>query len=56
MEHFINVRFRNTLRASTLKPLSDDAALEKGVETLHEIFLYTIVLGIPLWEMNKSSN
>lgn len=31
-------------------------ALERGVETIHEIVLYTVVLGIPLWEMNKSSN
>lgn len=56
MEHFINSNFRNSQRSSQLKPLTDEAALEKGVEAFHEIVLYLAVLGVPLWEMNKSSN
>jgi hypothetical protein len=36
--------------------LSDEVALERGVEFLHEVVLYSLIFGIPLWEMNRSSN
>jgi len=34
-----------------IKPLSDDVALDKGVEFFYEIFFYSIVLSLPLYEM-----
>lgn len=34
-----------------IKPLSDDVALEKGVEFFYEILVYSILLGLPIYEM-----
>ena len=34
-----------------IKPLSDDVALDKGVEFFYEVIFYTIVLSLPLYEM-----
>jgi optic atrophy 3 protein len=39
---------------STIKPLTDDKALERGAELISEIIVYTILLTIPIYEMMKS--
>jgi hypothetical protein len=30
-------------------------ALEKGIEGIYEIFFYSIVIGLPLYEMHRSA-
>ena len=39
-----------------IKNLNDNDALNKGVEFFYEIILYSILIFLPLYEMNKSSN
>src|SRR4051812_1045059 len=34
-----------------IKPLSDDVAVDKGVEFFYEVLFYGIVLSLPLYEM-----
>lgn len=34
-----------------IKPLSDDVAIDKGVEFFYEVIFYSIVLSLPLYEM-----
>jgi hypothetical protein len=43
-----------TKETSTIKPLTDDKALERGAELISEIIVYTILLTIPIYEMIKS--
>lgn len=38
------------------KPLNDELALEKGIEFFYEIIFYSIVIGLPLYEMMRASN
>jgi hypothetical protein len=46
--------FGMTKETSTIKPLTDDKALERGAELISEIIVYTILLTIPIYEMIKS--
>ena len=52
-ESWINRRFLKieTPDALFIKPLSDEVALEKGVEFFYEIMVYLILLVLPLYEM-----
>ena len=34
-----------------IKPLSDDVAIDKGVEFFYEVIFYSIILTLPLYEM-----
>lgn len=36
-----------------IKPLNDEQALEKGVEFFYEILFYSILIGLPTYEMMK---
>jgi len=41
-----------------IKPLSDDVALDKGVEFFYEIFFYGIIISLPLleiWDQQQSN-
>lgn len=38
-----------------VKPLTNDQALEKGVEFFYEIVFYSILIGIPTYEMYKAA-
>mmetsp|Transcript_36546 Transcript_36546/g.37942 ORF Transcript_36546/g.37942 Transcript_36546/m.37942 type:complete len:169 (-) Transcript_36546:50-556(-) len=38
-----------------IKLLPAERALEKGIEFFSEIVMYSIIIGIPLWEMKKAS-
>jgi len=53
METKINKKFLKIEIADDvfIKPLSDDVALDKGVEFFYEIFFYSIILSLPLYEM-----
>lgn len=42
-----------------IKPLSEEKALEKGAESIGELFVYAILISLPIWEimkLTKSSN
>ena len=39
-----------------VKPLNDEVALEKGVEFFYEILIYGVILGLTLYELNRTSN
>ena len=58
--HYYQTKFnRKILKLNTMDPiklLPEDKAIERGVEFLSEIFLYTIMIGIPIWELSKNSN
>lgn len=53
METKINKKFLkiNTADEIFIKPLSDDVAVEKGVEFFYEVILYGIMISLPLYEM-----
>ena len=57
-ESWINRKFLKieTPDALFIKPLSDDVALEKGVEFFYEIMVYLILLVLPLYEMYTTHN
>ena len=48
-ENFINYTIRKMNKPKNQREISEDMALEKGIETLHELFLYSVVLGVPLY-------
>lgn len=54
----INRKFLNLSSnfAFRIKPLSDEDAITKGVEFFYEVILYTILITIPLYEMNRGQN
>lgn len=56
MEHHINRRFLG-IKADPnflgVPPLSDEIALEKGVEYTYEVFLYGFLILVPLYELKK---
>ena len=39
-----------------VKPLNNEVALEKGVEFFYEILIYGVILGLTLYELNRTSN
>jgi len=53
LETKINKKFLKIPNADEIfvKPLSDDVAIEKGVEFFYEIVLYSILISLPLYEM-----
>jgi hypothetical protein len=53
METKINKKFLKipTVDEIFVKPLSDDVAIEKGVEFFYEVVLYGILISLPLYEM-----
>lgn len=53
METKINKKFLkiNTADEIFIKPLSEDVAVEKGVEFFYEVLLYGIMISLPLYEM-----
>lgn len=63
-EVFINRRFLRSENGEHYKPLKDDVALEKGTrytlcegaEFLSEMMLYSILLGLPLYEIARAHN
>ena len=55
MENWVNHRVLRShphLRTSSQR---EEVLLERGIETFSEIIMYLIILGIPFWEMYKSS-
>lgn len=55
METKVNKKFLKIEVAEDLfiKPLSEDVAVDKGVEFFYEIIFYSIILCLPLYEMWK---
>jgi hypothetical protein len=51
----INRRFLRIGSNFAHKPLSDELALEKGIEFFYEILFYCIVIGLPLYEIWRAS-
>ena len=53
METKINKKFLKISVADDIfiKPLSDDVALDRGVEFFYEVIFYSIILALPLYEM-----
>lgn len=54
-EQIINQKFLKIESAYAYKPLNDDLAIEKGINLFYEILFYLLMLGIPIYEMNRSS-
>ncbi len=51
----INKKIFNLKSIDESKLLSEEKALEKGIETFSEIIIYSILLSIPIIEYNRSS-
>jgi hypothetical protein len=47
----INRRFLKINSQFAFKPLSDEIALEKGIEFFYEMLFYCIVIGLPVYEL-----
>jgi hypothetical protein len=50
----INRKIFGLVKEEEIKPLTDEKALERGAELLSEMIVYSIILGIPIYEMIKS--
>jgi len=37
-----------------IKAISDDVALDRGIEFFYEVILYSILIGLPCWEFYKA--
>ena len=57
LETIINRKFLKIETPDELfvKPLSDDVALEKGIEFFYELLVYMILIGLPLYELYTTS-
>jgi hypothetical protein len=55
IEHWVNHRILKTVKRRQAAELKDEVLLEKGVESFYEALFYIIVLGLPFWELYKSS-
>lgn len=51
----INKRFLKLQSSYTHKPLSDEKAIETGIEMFYEILIYSILIGFSVWEMVLSN-
>ena len=54
-EHWLNHRLLKTAHKKQLTELKEEILLEKGVEAFYELFLYSIIIGLPLYELYKSA-
>lgn len=53
MNNKMNKRVFNLKSIDVNKPISEEKALEKGIEILSEILIYALVLSIPIYEFLK---
>jgi hypothetical protein len=51
----INRRFLKVESSFAHKPLSEELALEKGIEFTYEILFYCIVIGLPFYEIWRAA-
>jgi optic atrophy 3 protein len=51
----INRKFLKISSQFAYKPLSDELAIEKGIEFFYEILFYLIVVGLPVYELWRGS-
>jgi hypothetical protein len=56
IEAQINRKFLKIQSEFAFKPLNDELAMEKGIEFFYELIFYVIVIGLPLYEMNRQAN
>lgn len=54
-EHWLNHRLLKTAHKKQLTELKEEVLLEKGVEAFYELFLYSIIIGLPMYELYKSA-
>lgn len=54
-EHWLNHRLLKTAHKKQLTELKEEILLEKGVEAFYELFLYSIIIGLPMYELYKSA-
>lgn len=54
-EHWVNLRILKTVHRRQHAEYKSEVLLEKGIETFYEIMFYLIVLGLPFWELYRSS-
>lgn len=54
-EHWLNHKILKTTHKKQLTELKEEILLEKGIEGFFEVVFYSIVFGIPLYELHKST-
>lgn len=54
-ETWLNRKFMKIETQFAYKPLNDELAIEKGIEFFYEIIFYSLVIGLPLYEMIRAS-
>jgi hypothetical protein len=54
-EHWLNHRLLKTSHKKQMTELKEEILLEKGVEAFYELFFYSIVIGIPMYELYKAA-
>lgn len=54
-ENWVNHRILKTAKKRHVSELKDEVLLEKGIEFFYEWLFYIIVLGLPFWELYRSS-
>lgn len=55
IEAKINRKFLNINSEFAFMPLNEELAVEKGIEFFYEIVFYSIVIGLPVYEMYRAS-
>ncbi len=55
LEHWVNHRILKTAKKRQVSELKDEVLLEKGIEFFYEWLFYLIVLGLPFYELYRSS-
>lgn len=55
LEYWVNHRILKSAKKRQPVELREELLLEKGVESSYELLFYLIVLGLPFWELYRSS-
>jgi len=54
-EHWLNHKLLKTSHKKQLTELKEEILMEKGIEAFYEIFFYSIVIGLPMYELYKGA-
>lgn len=54
-EHWLNHKLLKTTHKKQLTELKEEILMEKGIEGFYEIFFYSIVIGLPMYELYKGA-
>ena len=54
-EHWLNHKILKTTHKKQLNELKEEILLERGVEAVYELFLYCILIGLPMYELYTSA-